>query len=189
MFPNTYFVGTYYPDTYFPPPGEAATGEVGNFQNWDFSQGKAPQDPVVNPFIRVADIEPLRHAANYQYAVIADAIARELRGDYQFLVCPGTELPVADGRMLFKTEAVAHEASYQIQPFAAACCDVGGTKKLKSATFRKYDVVAAGKPKKVKKSPLMAGDTCNFTAQGYDNLTDEQLLQIVRTRRRRRNAK
>lgn len=189
MFPNTYFVSTYYPDTYFPPPGDAAQPDVGNFRNWDFAQGKAPQAAIVNVMATIrTDIEPLRHETTYQLTAVADAISQTLRGDVHAIVCPGTQLPEADGRLLFKTEAVAHETSHQILPHAAGAAlfeqKIGGKARGK-ATVKP---TGAARPKRPIRVEAAAADAGLFTAKGYDNLTDEELITIVTRRRKRRNA-
>lgn len=188
MFAPSYFAVNYFAPEYF-PPGSAAQPDVGNFRNWDFAQGKAPQAPIVNVMATIrTDIEPLRHETTYQLTAVADAVSQTLRGDVHAIVCPGTQLPEADGRLLFKTEAVAHETSHQILPHAAGFAPFEqkiGAKARGKATAKP---TGAARPKRPIRVEAAAADAGLFTAKGYDNLTDEELITIVTRRRKRRNA-
>lgn len=186
MFAPRYFAPTYFAPRYFPPGSEAA--DVGNFRNWDTDQGKAPQSPIVNVIARPVAVDPLRHAANYQLTPVADAVTQQLVGDVRGLICPGVELPTADGRPLFATAAIRHTGSWEVVAQAAARAEYDV--KLAASLSSKLEVApqAAARPKKLKKMEAMAADTGVFTAKGYHNLTDEQIIQVVRSRRRRRKS-
>ena len=163
---------------------------VGNFRNWDFGQGKAgPYDPIINPWIRVADVDPLRHATEFKYTAVADAVAQEVVGEVRALVCPDTEFAAADGRPLFTTDPVAHETSHQIEPHAGAYAPF--QQRLWGICEGELDIMVhgAGKPKKKMKTEALAGDAGFIRAKGYHNLTDEELIMVVTRRRSRRNAK
>lgn len=162
---------------------------VGNFRNWDTSQGKAgPYPPIVNPLVRVADVEPLRHAAEFRFTPIADAVTQEVRGEVRALVVPEAEMPTADGRPLFETQPVAHETTYQIEPHAGAYAPF--TQRLWGIAEGEIHTMvhAAAKPKKKQKTETLVADTGIFEAKGYHNLTDEELVLIATRRRSRRNA-
>jgi len=180
MFAPSYFPPTFFAPTFFPP----GTDQV-------IVDKPVPGGSI--PFVGIRNIVALvnENAAAHLFVTsrlhpIADAIAPVCKGSYGFIMCSSQEQAIADAICSFKTTA-------RVTEFAG----IEGRGCAHTPDFVLEDHLAAGVTFLIGEADAevdsfvleSAGLTVNsiLEAWGIKNPTDEELVMIINTIRRRRN--
>lgn len=150
-------------------------------------QGEAPgySHPIVNVIARYKDIAPLELKVVSRFEAQGDAITEQVLGGFAFIGVDFGDAAQADARALFTTEAIEHESHHDWLARAAAHAPMISTDELRAEGGAIIVPEADGVTEQIV-GEIMSVETTPFEAVGIKNLTDEELLVLVKRLRGRR---